>query len=285
MKKWLLSLVIAYLILAGGFTFIFSVPEEPTVISLNDTGLQTDSFCYNHRNPKPIDSDSSINVLVWNLYKQSREGWSKELAYFSEGAHLVLLQEISLNPEFTHWYSEHNWVGHHVSAFTLSDNSVGVLNLSYNPPSKACAYIHMEPWLRVPKSALYAVYPLSNGQTLVVVNIHSVNFTVGTVEFEAQLDTLQAAVKAHQGPMIIAGDFNTWSDKRTFALGNRMKALGLTEARFKPDERFEFFNGKKLDHVFYRDLTLKMSEAPSSEASDHNPMKLSFRLIESRNPR
>ena len=63
----------------------------------------------------------------------------------------------------------------------------------------------------LPKSALYARYRLSNGSDLVTVNLHAINFTLGTKDFQNQIEQLENAVKKHKGPLIIAGDFNTWS--------------------------------------------------------------------------
>ncbi len=59
-----------------------------------------------------------------------------------------------------------------------------------------------------------------------------------------------------------------------------ISGLGLKEAEFSPDHRTEFLTGLVLDHVFYRGLTLEKAEAPSSGASDHNPLLVEFSLPE-----
>ncbi|GLQ75136.1 endonuclease/exonuclease/phosphatase family protein [Vibrio penaeicida] len=279
MRKWLLSVVAGCFCLVGIYAILFTVPEKPILISLDATSQRTDQYCYTNANTTPLDSDERIRLLVWNIYKQNREGWSQALDRFSEHANLVLLQEANLNAEFIQWLSKHRWASSHVSAFKLFDSSAGVLNLAPNFPIKACAYTQIEPWLRLPKSALYSTYPLSNGQTLAVVNIHAVNFTIGTTEFEAQIDALKVAVESHEGPMIIAGDFNTWSEERTLELKERMAALEMAEAKFSPDARLAFITGWALDHVYYRGLTLETAEAPISGASDHNPMLVTLKLV------
>lgn len=52
----------------------------------------------------------------------------------------------------------------------------------------------------------------------------------------------------------------------------------MKEVEFTPDQRLRFMTGLPLDHVFYKGLTLEQAQAPESDASDHNPMLVSFRL-------
>lgn len=59
-----------------------------------------------------------------------------------------------------------------------------------------------------------------------------------------------------------------------------LASIGLQEVAFDPDHRTTFITGLPLDHVFYRGLVLKKAEAPKSDASDHNPLLVSFQLID-----
>ena len=54
--------------------------------------------------------------------------------------------------------------------------------------------------------------------------------------------------------------------------------LRLKEVRFTPDERMTFMTGLPLDHVFYRGLNVKEAHSIKSNASDHNPLEVSFSL-------
>ncbi|GHY80674.1 hypothetical protein VCSRO169_1785 [Vibrio cholerae] len=133
--------------------------------------------------------------------------------------------------------------------------------------------------MRLPKSAIYARYRLSDGQELVVVNLHAVNFTYGTQEYRQQLTALLDELRDFTGPVIVAGDFNSWSEARMALLSTQLASVGLQEVRFSPDNRTTFINGLPLDHVFYRGLQLEKAEAPISDASDHNPLLVRFRLL------
>ncbi|MDW1872991.1 endonuclease/exonuclease/phosphatase family protein, partial [Vibrio sp. Vb0598] len=152
------------------------------------------------------------------------------------------------------------------------------ISIAQKQPVKACAYTSKEPWLRLPKSALYSQYRLSNGESLAVINVHAINFTVGTEEYTSQLSALETLLKQHSGPIVFAGDFNSWSEYRITAMKQALREANLREVQFSPDHRTQFITGLPLDHVFYRGLTLKNAKAPQSDASDHNPLLVSFTL-------
>ncbi len=110
---------------------------------------------------------------------------------------------------------------------------------------------------------------------MLVVNLHAVNFELGMATFREQLNDLTALIHRHQGPVILAGDFNTWSDKREFWLNKLVGELGLQEAIPVPDLRRTAF-GRPLDHLYYRNLDLVDVSSPATDASDHNPIMARF---------
>ncbi|MCV5940289.1 EEP domain-containing protein, partial [Escherichia coli] len=65
---------------------------------------------------------------------------------------------------------------------------------------------------------------------------------------------------------------------RITAMKQALREANLREVQFSPDHRTQFITGLPLDHVFYRGLTLKNAKAPQSDASDHNPLLVSFTL-------
>lgn len=272
-----LPLLIAGVVFAG-YQTVFSLPQQAQISSYNSGEEQLSLQCYNNEQAAVLDEDNRINLLVWNIYKQNRDTWRSRLDQYAQGKQLVLLQEASMTPQLKEWISKGQWFGSQVDAFKAFDTTAGVLNLSPDSPSKACAYTELEPWLRLPKSALYALYPLSNGQQLAVVNIHAVNFTYGTEEYHRQLKVLIDELSQHQGPVIVAGDFNSWSEQRLKVMSESLSAVGLKEVNYTSDNRTQFITGLPLDHVFYRGLTLEKAEAPISDASDHNPILVTFHL-------
>lgn len=279
MKRWVMFVMTVVAACFIGFYSIFTIPNKPQIISIEQHQSHSDWYCHQDQtNRLPIDEAGNLNLLVWNIHKQNDEGWEQALATFSQHRQLILLQEASLTEALTDWVAKQDWGASYVNAFKAFGVSAGVLNLASQLPNQACAYTQVEPWLQLPKSALYARYSLSNGQDLVVLNIHAINFTVGTIDFQQQIGQLKKAVQSHQGPLLLAGDFNTWSQARLDKLYQIAQSLGLQEVKFTPDHRKTFLNGLPFDHVFYRGLQLIQAQAPSTEASDHNPMLISFQL-------
>ena len=281
-KRYLLlfGLLSCLAIVFSGYKLVFNIPEHPQLITVGENSVGQPLVCFQDDKALPLDQQGQLGLLVWNIYKQNREGWSEELSRLSSDAQLLLLQEASLNTGLKQWLSEQGWEGNQVNAFKVMGESAGVINLARTTPNLACGYTEMEPWLRLPKSGIYARYPLSNGQVLAVVNLHSVNFTYGTDEYQLQLEALANELSQHTGPIIVAGDFNSWSEERMSVMKQVLTSLGLSEVSFSPDNRVRFISGLPLDHVFYRGLKLENAKAPESGASDHNPLLLSFSLLQ-----
>ncbi len=261
------------------FSQVFTMSDEPLLTNINHQTISPPHLhCFRSEGDVALDVDGQIDMLVWNIYKQNRDQWQQALTTLSQGKQLLLLQEASMTQDMKQWIIDSGWYGNQANAFKAFDTPAGVLNLSKDTPLLACAYMKTEPWLRLPKSAIYARYPLSNGETLAVVNVHAVNFTLGVKAYRQQLHELEVELSQHQGPIVIAGDFNSWSEKRLTALRQALLPLKLQEVSYAPDERKRFITGYPLDHVFFRGLTLKSAEAPINDASDHNPLVVRFQV-------
>ena len=122
-------------------------------------------------------------------------------------------------------------------------------------------------WLRIAGSR----------QTLAIVNVHAINFELMPYGYRAQIEALADAVAGHEGPIILAGDFNTWSEARDRVLAETTGRLGLVEIVPSDDLRKRFF-GKHLDHIFVRGLEVVSTQAIVVTSSDHNPMTATLRL-------
>ena len=147
-----------------------------------------------------------------------------------------------------------------------------------SPARGRCARRTAEPWLRIPKVALYTAHPLAGRrQRLLLANLLGINFSVGTAEFKAQLRQAEAVVASHHGPLIVAGDFNTWSAERARLLTSLTTRLGLQPVEFNDGHRIRVWN-HPLDHVFYRGLRVLSATSTEQPESDHNPLLVRFAL-------
>jgi len=80
--------------------------------------------------------------------------------------------------------------------------------------------------------------------------------------------------------MILAGDFNNWSEKRTRIMDYLTKNLSLQALEIN-DEGLTTFLGDPVDHIFYRGLEVVTHAVHTVTSSDHNPISVTFRLAQS----
>ncbi|MBH2808978.1 endonuclease/exonuclease/phosphatase family protein [Serratia liquefaciens] len=222
-----------------------------------------------------LPTSGALRVMVWNIFKQQRADWLSVLKSYGKDAQLVLLQEAQTTPELVSFATSNYLAADQVPAFVLPQHPSGVMTLAAAHPVYCCPLREREPLLRLAKSALITVYPLFNGQLLMVVNIHAVNFSLGVDVYSKQLGPIGEQIANHHGPVIMAGDFNAWSRKRINALYQFASDMALREVNFTDDHRRKAF-GRPLDFVFYRNMGVAEASVLVTSASDHNPLLVEF---------
>lgn len=214
---------------------------------------------------------AGIRVLNWNVQKKHGSAWRHDFDRLATDADLVLMQEASLG----HHADPGLAAGRHATfapGYRSRGRVTGVLTLSRNEPLVTCSFTSREPWLRTPKSTGITAYALAGSdETLAVVNLHAVNFALGLSDYRAQFARVLEVLHDHPGPIILAGDFNTWRGRRLTVVTELASALELRAVSFADDERVRFF-GQPLDHIYVRNLELRQSGTDSVTTSDHNPM-------------
>lgn len=216
-----------------------------------------------------------LQVMVWNIFKQQRSDWLNVLNNHALDSQLVLLQEAQTTPELINFATDNYLAADQVPAIIMPQSAYGVMTLASANPVYCCPLREREPLLRLSKSALITVYPLEDGRQLMVVNIHAVNFSFGVDIYQQQLKPIGDQILQHRGPVILAGDFNTWSRQRLYSLYRFSTLTGLQEVRFSNDRRKKVF-GRPLDFVFYRGLQVADALVLETLASDHNPLIVKF---------
>jgi endonuclease/exonuclease/phosphatase (EEP) superfamily protein YafD len=220
----------------------------------------------------------AIRLVTWNVHKQADPGWQRDLRTLSSGNDIVLLQEIVLDSPLRDLIADEGlrWVM--ASSFLMSDLDYGVLTAARVQPVATCTERVVEPLLRIPKSAIISWFALrGQPETLAVVNVHAINFSLSLGAYRAQFRAIGETLAGHEGPVILAGDLNTWTAARAQAVREVAKRLGLTEVRFAADRRSVFF-GHELDHIYTRGLALVASSAMLVRSSDHNPVEATLRV-------
>ena len=220
---------------------------------------------------------SNISLFNWNVHKTRERGWREDFEAFANNADLVLFQEASLREEtIAEIDSSRHWS--FAPGYRKWGEVTGVMTLSGIKPLTQCSFAHAEPWLRTPKATSITQYGLTGtDQTLVVVNVHAVNFSWGTGAFEKQFTQIRDVLENHEGPVILSGDFNTWRNRRVQIVNDMAASLELTAVAFENDHRVRFF-GKTLDHIYIRGLQALDANTEVVESSDHNPMTAVFAM-------
>ena len=212
-----------------------------------------------------------IRLLSWNIQKSQTEGWEADLQALGGDRNLLLIQEASTEALIPGALSQ---TLHQAFAagYSTRYQTTGVLTLSTVAPSLQCILTAWEPWLGTPKTTNITEYPLADSeQRLLVINLHAVNFAMGMVDFTAQVAALAPVLKKHQGPVLVAGDFNTWSGNRHAYLQQFMSDHELAAVDFTPDHRSRFLD-RPLDHIYLRGMSALEARTVAVSSSDHNPL-------------
>ena len=240
---------------------------------------QDELICYQAEQPLPEITQKTFRLLVWNLHKGQDAGWQQVLNRLAQGRDLLLLQEVLNTQELAAQYSSRFATALYASAFAYLQQQSGVEILSQFAPHFYCAGSKSEPWIRIPKVGAAMSLPLSNGQALLLVNVHLINFEINPTTYEEQLRTLMQLVSQHQGPLVLSGDFNSWNGYRAQIIQKVINEFGLEEVSFEQDHRLRFL-GNPLDHIFVRGLNVLNATTEPTESSDHAPLLLEVELAD-----
>jgi endonuclease/exonuclease/phosphatase (EEP) superfamily protein YafD len=237
-----------------------------------------------HNSPADDDNDAAalnpqrISVLNWNIYKGQRENWATDFRRYSYKHDVVIIQEANLGEELKSMLDKQHQYWTLNTAFHYQDKATGVMTASRVKPVHSCGQSTVEPFIRFPKTSLVSYYPVEGmNENLLVANIHGINFTLGVGVYTEQVEKLYAIMKHHEGPIVLAGDFNTWSDERMRIVDDLAQRLSLESLDYTSHNR-TIFLGNALDHVFYRGLVPLEHDTWHVTSSDHNPTRVSFRV-------
>lgn len=222
--------------------------------------------------------DESFTLLSWNIFKGARPGWTESFTSLSHGCDLITLQEGYITQELLSSLKKNGLTWDMAAAFTQNSVAAGVLTASRIKPEALCSFWEKEPLLGIPKTAMVTRYSFNESpENLLMVNIHMINFTMGTEAFTKQLNSIHKTLENHDGPIVLAGDFNTWNDDRKRILLRVVNDLALSPISYHQDQRTKFL-GEIVDHVFTRGLITLEAHTVNVDVSDHNPILARFAL-------
>ena len=226
-----------------------------------------------------LPATSDLNVFVWNVYKgQKAHIFEKDFKKLGSGKDFILLQEALVDSRmpllWKNDFSAYEW--HLAQSFHYKKDltSTGVAIGSKISPvtvdfirSKAREFF----WL-TPKLTLFSEYDFE-GKKVLFVCTHVLNF-VTTAAFSASLYEIAQKISLFEGPVVLAGDFNTWNVKSYMIMKSIFRDLNLEHLDLENDGRL-----LKLDHVFVRGFDVLKAEVHHTiMSSDHFPIEIKLKL-------
>ena len=217
-------------------------------------------------------ASSHFQLVNWNVHKGQDKGWQEDLERLSKQADFVLLQEATQHQNLSTFSTTL-----FVSSFSFKDLLSGVKTFTNTQPEWYCGGGVAEPLIQIPKVASVMSFPLEKGDSLLLINVHLINFEWGISAYQAQLEQLFSFVENYQGPIIMAGDFNAWNEERLNLVNNLIQKYGLDSVALSQDERVRFL-GYPLDYIFMRGVKVVSATSEVVTSSDHNPLLMEFEL-------
>ena len=236
-----------------------------------------------------------ITLVNWNAQKGQNPQFSQDLKLIleQEKPDIVFLQEAKAD-----LFEPQQMAGYFAEAWTYpwpGGEAIGVLTLSRIPavrvqpvPTK-----YREFGVTAPKISLVTEYPLPSGKNLLAINVHLLNFERWSLKkITHQLEDLKKIMAAHSGPMIMAGDFNTWNDKRLSLVKGITDGVHLKEVTDFPEGRktgnlnSEFWNkmlgidqNLPLDRIFFKGFRSTEARILKFNSSDHAPILIGLHFV------
>ena len=219
-----------------------------------------------------------FGLLCWNIHKENLkkkfpaliQEWKKKYRL-----DLILLQEARFSPSLLS-IAGFPFVG--AANIRLPRNFSGVVTAAGADPFSSQFQMTRarEAFISTRKNTLITIYQFQNKEMLMVVNIHAINFR-SLAWYQWEFSRLYDLIKGHEGPMILAGDFNCWRQSRKTILDGFTKRLNLDLARPRHPEHVKEWFGFQLDRIYTRALELIDIQALDCKSfSDHNPLIARF---------
>jgi len=223
----------------------------------------------------------TFGVLCWNVYKKNTKNpaFKPYLEKMTEEKEIDFLFFQEANFRDDNYFTLPNFAFDAAANLEFRGEFYGVLSASRAESKYAQAYLSegRESLIGPHKSLILSTYTFEDGSELLILNVHAINFRENQ-RYHKELERFLSLMIDHEGPMIIAGDFNSWNKRRMQRLHEIREKLGLNAVPFKQTDNVKSFMGNHLDFILYRGVEiLDFSVDMDHGLSDHNPLFARFR--------
>jgi endonuclease/exonuclease/phosphatase (EEP) superfamily protein YafD len=231
-------------------------------------------------NPNKSLGAEVTSVLVWNTYKAKEDKFEHDARDLIHHHDLVLFQEVVFNNFFRQLMSDQERL------IIKESRSWGKNGVATSSEAQSIATHPIRTTVRefgvfTRKASLFTTYkiktPEGSIKDLLVLNVHMINFRTNW-GFRKNLEQYREKIENHKGPILAAGDFNTWSNSRHRMTIEFFREFGLEEIQFDWGD-FHDSSEKSLfgvlDRAFVRGLNIHWSMVYDDiDSSDHEPFAL-----------
>jgi endonuclease/exonuclease/phosphatase (EEP) superfamily protein YafD len=232
-------------------------------------------------------AEEELSILVWNIFKGQRgHHFREDFKQLAFDKDFVLIQEALVDTHMPKLWQDsfegYQWSVAQSFQYSRNASTTGVCIGSRIEPSKV-EYIRARSreliWF-TPKISIFTEFEFnptpsetSVGVRALFVCTHVLNF-VTTKAFIASLHEIALKISEFDGPVLLAGDFNTWNVKRYLAMKDIFHNLKLEHITFDQDKRL-----LRLDHIFVRGFSVQKALVHHTvSSSDHYPLEIKLRL-------
>lgn len=248
---------------------IFKAEPDSSIICQSD---MNQVFSFGQSQPK--SNSETLKLFVWNVAKYKKSEALHDLFGLAADSDIIFVQEAAHSTAYQNAFEAA--LPSHIHQFYQSfcDKYSIAFGVQISTSLISAAVDRWpspdtEPFSTIRKMSGYS-YVEWNGQKIHLINTHALNFNAGG-KFERQIDDLFEKIKRLEGPIMWAGDFNTWIPLRKNYLFSKAAQMGLLHVEPGNDNR-----KLVLDHIFYRGLNLKSSNLIEMDNSDHEAIITEF---------
>lgn len=216
----------------------------------------------------------SFNLLSWNVFKgHGDQQYFLDLSHLYAISDVMCLQEVPYkqSPLLPEKLKSINY-DYGISYTKQNGDSEGVMTLSgYHLHAQAQRVLTKgrEPVARTPKVAVSSYFPSLDGETIQVINLHSLLIR-SPARLATELEHIADEVSRWCERCLIVGDFNTFHQRYLNRLKGVLEPMGFRWDAPIWDPRSKV---KRLDHIFSRGFKeVHVSVLDHIKSSDHLPI-------------
>ncbi len=225
---------------------------------------------------------STFDIAIWNIWKGSGgDLFLGEYNNLVKGRHLLLLQEVLLTLKALGNFAPKGFSASHGATYRRRDGlRDGVMTVSAAAPVETATRVlchSPEPLLKTTKATLISRFKIE-GQTksLCVVNTHATLVRRPATAVK-EIEKVLKKIRDHEGPILYAGDFNTFSKTYIREVDRVMSTIGLERVILEADPRTAT---TALDQLYVRDIKVISAKVETEYLhSDHFPITATLEIL------